>query len=147
MAPSTTKQWTVEGPTGFDGLKWNDKAEIPALGDHDVLVNFHYASLNYRDLIISLVPIPLPLLPIQTLAHTCSSKGQISLPHWPTPSPCLGRRRHRRRHGLTRLTLPKRRSSRHALQPIPPRRRHHRRRRRYRSRRQYRRHSPPIRRL
>ena len=66
MVPSTTKQWTVEGPNGFDGLKWNDKAEIPALGDHDVLVNFHYASLNYRDLIISLVSTPPSLLPFQT---------------------------------------------------------------------------------
>lgn len=37
---------------GFESLKFDDKAEIPPLGDHDVLVNFHYASLNYRDLII-----------------------------------------------------------------------------------------------
>lgn len=146
MAPSTTKQWTVEAPTGFDGLKLKE-AEIPALGDHDVLVNFHYASLNYRDLIISLVSIPLHLLPFQTLAHSCSSKGQISLPRWPSQSPRLGRRRHRRRHGPTRLTIPKRRPSRHPLQPIPSRRRHHSRRRRDRSRRQSRWHSPSIRRL
>lgn len=56
MAPSKTKQWTVEGKTGFDSLKYHDKADIPTLGDHDVLVNFHYASLNYRDLIIPKVP-------------------------------------------------------------------------------------------
>lgn len=57
MAPTYTKQWTVERTTGFDGLNWNEKAEIPPLGDHDVLVHFYYASLNYRDLIISKVPL------------------------------------------------------------------------------------------
>jgi len=55
MAPTTNKQWTIEGQDGFDSLKFDDKAEIPQFGDHDVLVNFHYASLNYRDLIISKV--------------------------------------------------------------------------------------------
>ncbi|KAM0795552.1 hypothetical protein BDR22DRAFT_825974 [Usnea florida] len=87
MVPSTTKQWTVEGPTGFDGLKWNDKAEIPALGDHDVLVNFHYASLNYRDLIIALLtyaiqkgkypfPIGLPRVPASDGAGTVVATGR-----------------------------------------------------------------------
>ena len=52
MAPSTTKQWSIVGKDGFDSLKFEERAEIPSLGDHDVLVNFHYASLNYRDLII-----------------------------------------------------------------------------------------------
>ena len=55
MAPSTTRQWVVEGRNGFDSLKLEDKAAIPKLGDHDVLVNIHYASLNYRDLIIPMV--------------------------------------------------------------------------------------------
>ncbi len=55
MAPSTTKQWNIQGQGSFDCLKFNDKAEIPKLGDHDVLVHFHAASLNYRDLIIPLV--------------------------------------------------------------------------------------------
>ncbi|MCJ1415957.1 hypothetical protein MMC32_002292 [Xylographa parallela] len=52
MAPSTTGQWTVEGTSGFDSLKFNKDAPIPSLGERDVLVHFHYASLNYRDLII-----------------------------------------------------------------------------------------------
>jgi NADPH:quinone reductase-like Zn-dependent oxidoreductase len=60
MAPSTTKQWQVTGKDGFDSLKYDEKAEIPKLGDHDVLVNFHYASLNYRDLIIPKVHSSLP---------------------------------------------------------------------------------------
>jgi NADPH:quinone reductase-like Zn-dependent oxidoreductase len=52
MAPSTTKQWTVQGKDGFDSLKFDDKASIPKLGDKDVLVKLHAASLNYRDLAI-----------------------------------------------------------------------------------------------
>ena len=52
MAPSTTKQWTVEGRDGFDSLKLNEKAPIPDLGEKDVLVHFYSVSLNYRDLII-----------------------------------------------------------------------------------------------
>ncbi|KAI4140980.1 MAG: hypothetical protein L6R39_005564 [Caloplaca ligustica] len=53
MAPTTTKQWTVAGKGGFNRLKLDDKAQIPPLGDHEVLVHFHYVSLNYRDLIIT----------------------------------------------------------------------------------------------
>lgn len=52
MAPTTTKQWIVAGTDGFDSLKFEEKAQIPQLGDHDVLVHFHYVSLNYRDIII-----------------------------------------------------------------------------------------------
>jgi len=52
MAPSTIKQWTVEGKNGFDGLKFHEKAPIPSLGEKDVLVHFYAASLNYRDLAI-----------------------------------------------------------------------------------------------
>lgn len=46
------KQWTVAGRTGFDELKWDESAPVPKLGENDVLVQFHGASLNYRDLII-----------------------------------------------------------------------------------------------
>ncbi|KAF6229298.1 hypothetical protein HO133_007414 [Letharia lupina] len=79
MAPSTTKQWTVEGKSGFDSLKFHDKAEIPTLGDHDVLINFHYASLNYRDLIIPMgkypFPIALPIIPASDGAGTVVATG------------------------------------------------------------------------
>ena len=51
-APQTTRSWSVTGTTGFDDVKWNEDARLPAVGDHDVLVRFHAASLNYRDLII-----------------------------------------------------------------------------------------------
>ena len=83
MAPSTTKQWTVEGKTGFDSLKFNEKAEIPTLGDHDVLVNFHYASLNFRDLIIPMVPSHLSTSTPTTSSHTFTRANTLS----PRPTP------------------------------------------------------------
>ena len=52
MAPTHTNQWTVEGKTGFDSLKWYENVPIAKLGDTEVLVKLHAASLNYRDLII-----------------------------------------------------------------------------------------------
>ena len=52
MSPNTTRQWIVQGREGFDSLKFNETAHVPKLGEKDVLVRFHYASLNYRDLII-----------------------------------------------------------------------------------------------
>ena len=50
--PKTTKAWTVEGKTGFECLKFHDDFPVEAPGDYEVLVKFHSASLNYRDLII-----------------------------------------------------------------------------------------------
>lgn len=55
MAPQSTNKWTVEGHKGFDSLQFHEGASLPPLGDHDVLVRFHAASLNYRDLIIAKV--------------------------------------------------------------------------------------------
>lgn len=69
MAPPTTMQWTVEGKTGFDSLKFHEKVDIPTLGDHDVLVNFHYASLNYRDLVIPKVGLPSSSIQKPQLIH------------------------------------------------------------------------------
>ncbi|KIY49705.1 zinc-type alcohol dehydrogenase-like protein [Fistulina hepatica ATCC 64428] len=53
MTPSTQKQWTIRGTSGFDDLKFDNNAPIPGIGDHDVLVRLEAASLNYRDLIIT----------------------------------------------------------------------------------------------
>jgi len=61
MAPSTTKQWTVQGKSGFDALKFDEAAQIPEIGDKDVLVKIHAASLNYRDLIIPKGMYPFPM--------------------------------------------------------------------------------------
>ncbi|KAL4950686.1 hypothetical protein BDW69DRAFT_171527 [Aspergillus filifer] len=52
MAPSTQKQWSVNNTEqDFDSLKFED-AQVPTVGENDVLVKLHAASLNYRDLII-----------------------------------------------------------------------------------------------
>jgi len=46
------KQWIVESPdNGFDGLVQQD-APVPQVGENEVLVKMHAASLNYRDLVI-----------------------------------------------------------------------------------------------
>ncbi|KAK3714960.1 hypothetical protein LTR37_007450 [Vermiconidia calcicola] len=55
------KQWTVTGKGGFDDLKLDEKAPVPEVGDKDVLVKFHAASLNYRDLIITKGQYPFPV--------------------------------------------------------------------------------------
>ena len=54
MAPTTTKQWIFKGTNGFDDLAFTE-AEIPPVGENDVLVHLRGASLNYRDLIIQKV--------------------------------------------------------------------------------------------
>lgn len=50
--PKTTAAWTVSALDGFDSLKLDREVPIPELSDNEVLVKFHAASLNYRDLII-----------------------------------------------------------------------------------------------
>ena len=52
MAPANMNQWTVlNKENDFDGLTFGE-VPVPKVGDNDVLVKFHAASLNYRDLII-----------------------------------------------------------------------------------------------
>jgi len=59
--PSTQKQWVITGSDkGFDGLV-SKEAPVPKLGEHDVLVKLHAASLNYRDLAIAKGIYPFPL--------------------------------------------------------------------------------------
>jgi hypothetical protein len=50
MAP-TCEQWRVTGKSGFQDLKLHN-VPIPKPGDHEVLMQWKYGSLNYRDLII-----------------------------------------------------------------------------------------------
>lgn len=50
--PKTTAAWTVEGSDGFESLKFSKDTPVAELADNEVLVKFHSASLNYRDLII-----------------------------------------------------------------------------------------------
>lgn len=53
--PKTNKAWFVQGKNGFDSLEFNTEAPIPEVSDYEVLVKFHAASLNYRDLVITKV--------------------------------------------------------------------------------------------
>jgi NADPH:quinone reductase-like Zn-dependent oxidoreductase len=55
---STTKTWVVEGNGSFDSLKFIQDRVLPELTANEVLVKFHAASLNYRDVIIALVTHP-----------------------------------------------------------------------------------------
>lgn len=51
MAPTTAKQWTVHDKSGFDSVKFGE-GPVPQVTEYDVLVKFHAASLNFRDLVI-----------------------------------------------------------------------------------------------
>ncbi|KIW25183.1 uncharacterized protein PV07_10842 [Cladophialophora immunda] len=55
--PSYTKGWIVRSGANinenFDSLEWQEAIPIPDLGHHDILVKFHAASLNYRDLMVA----------------------------------------------------------------------------------------------
>ncbi|KAJ5757932.1 uncharacterized protein N7511_006626 [Penicillium nucicola] len=52
MPPTTMKQWVVQDKEhDFDGLVYQD-AEVPKVGENEVLVKLQAASLNYRDLVI-----------------------------------------------------------------------------------------------
>lgn len=53
--PRTTKSWTVEGKGSLDNLKFDKERVLPELSDYEVLVKFHAASLNFRDIMIALV--------------------------------------------------------------------------------------------
>lgn len=99
MAPTSTKQWRVEGQNGFDSLKFNEQGSIPEVGDKDVLVKstaqehssilfkstanastVQGASLNYRDLIIPKGRYPFPMkdnvIPGSDGAGTVESVGK-----------------------------------------------------------------------
>jgi NADPH:quinone reductase-like Zn-dependent oxidoreductase len=54
MAAPLNRQWRLNGFSGFDSLVLKD-GQIPDIDDLDVLVRWKYASLNYRDLVVSKV--------------------------------------------------------------------------------------------
>lgn len=53
--PKTTKGWAVVGQGSFDNLKFDNQQTLPELSDNEVLVKFHAASLNFRDIMIAQV--------------------------------------------------------------------------------------------
>ncbi|KAL1837796.1 hypothetical protein VTJ49DRAFT_3383 [Mycothermus thermophilus] len=64
--PTTQKQWVVEASgKEFETLVFQESAPVPTVGDNQVLVRFHGASLNFRDLLIVRGKYPFPLnLPV-----------------------------------------------------------------------------------
>ncbi|RFU25763.1 hypothetical protein B7463_g10576, partial [Scytalidium lignicola] len=58
MLPTANKQWRINGFSGFDSIVLKDGI-VPPIGDLEVLVRWKYASLNYRDLVISKNAYPL----------------------------------------------------------------------------------------
>lgn len=58
MATSDTtvfKQWQISASSGIDGLKLVEDASVGQVGDEDVLVEMHAASLNFMDLFVAKV--------------------------------------------------------------------------------------------
>ncbi|KAI1052553.1 hypothetical protein LB507_009745 [Fusarium sp. FIESC RH6] len=58
-----TKSWTVEGTGSLDCLKFDEKRVLPELSDNEVLVKFHAASLNFRDIMIAMGTYPSGVAP------------------------------------------------------------------------------------
>lgn len=54
MTKTINRQWRLNGFSGFNSLELKED-HIPEIGDSDVLVRWKYASLNYRDLVVSKV--------------------------------------------------------------------------------------------
>ncbi|KAJ5132076.1 zinc-binding alcohol dehydrogenase-like protein [Penicillium atrosanguineum] len=57
--PSNTRAWILKEQNGIDSLEIIDQA-LPEIGDFDVLVKLHAASLNYRDIVLATGSVPLP---------------------------------------------------------------------------------------
>ncbi|KAF4826596.1 Zinc-type alcohol dehydrogenase-like protein [Colletotrichum tropicale] len=61
MIPPTQKQWVLHGTNGFNSLTFQPDAPVPSIGDREVLVQIHAASLNFRDLMIARGQYPFPI--------------------------------------------------------------------------------------
>jgi hypothetical protein len=90
--PHSTKQWVLRG-TSIDGLTLEDVPLSDELGEYEVLVKFHAASLNYRDVMITTVCLSLSSVDgcwlslnsradsyLDHRAHTSSPKRKSSSP-------------------------------------------------------------------
>ncbi|UKZ74888.1 hypothetical protein TrVFT333_002558 [Trichoderma virens FT-333] len=76
MAPNTFKQWTLSDVNGLESLHISSAIIPSIINDYDVLVNFHFASLNYRDILIAQVMSTFSFL----LATPASISGKNSFP-------------------------------------------------------------------
>lgn len=86
MAPSSVKQWTITSTEkGFDGLEFGE-AQLPKVGENDVVVKIQGASLNYRDLIIPKVS--LFQIHRYSLSQCTSNSDTDALSSGPVSLPC-----------------------------------------------------------
>ncbi|KAF4457439.1 alcohol dehydrogenase [Fusarium albosuccineum] len=60
MVPQTQRQWVLSDKGGLDSLEFQQNAPIPSVGNRDILVQIHAASLNFRDLLLAKGMYPFP---------------------------------------------------------------------------------------
>ncbi|KAL2816669.1 hypothetical protein BJX63DRAFT_430053 [Aspergillus granulosus] len=76
---TNTPVWLLTSQNGPSSLKFFEEYELPPLGDNDVLVEIHAASLNYRELAIARgkfnLPLPAPIIPSSDGAGTVLATG------------------------------------------------------------------------
>ncbi|KAJ5988578.1 zinc-binding alcohol dehydrogenase-like protein [Penicillium waksmanii] len=53
MPPKTSPAWILSEQKGIDSLQLVQDNPIPEVGEYDVLVKIHAASLNYRDIVVA----------------------------------------------------------------------------------------------
>ncbi|PYH64475.1 zinc-dependent alcohol dehydrogenase family protein, partial [Aspergillus vadensis CBS 113365] len=53
MAPQTSSTWILPSQNGIESLQLLEETPVPEIGDNQVLVKVHAASLNYRDIVIA----------------------------------------------------------------------------------------------
>lgn len=73
MSPKTSPAWILSEQKGIDSLQLVQENIIPEIGENDVLVKIHAASLNYRDIVIAKV-------------HLSSSQRPCELHDWQHPT-------------------------------------------------------------
>ncbi|KAL3461832.1 GroES-like protein [Aspergillus heterothallicus] len=74
-----TPAWLLTGQNGPSSLEFIDEYELPPLGDKDVLVRLHAASLNHREIAIARgkfnLPLPNPIIPSSDGSGTVVATG------------------------------------------------------------------------
>ncbi|KAL4868987.1 hypothetical protein BDV12DRAFT_208867 [Aspergillus spectabilis] len=67
MSIKTTPTWLLTGQNGTESLEFIQEYPLPELGENDVLVQIHAASLNYREIAIAKgkfsIHLPHPIIP------------------------------------------------------------------------------------
>lgn len=74
MAPKTSPTWILPCQNGIESLQLLEETPVPEIGDDQVLVKVHAASLNYRDIVIAKVCDII----IQTTCQTPKSLFRVS---------------------------------------------------------------------